>query len=121
MKAVRPRLNEQVEEMLAETVNGLRAALGENLLQVTLYGSHARSTARPDSDIDVLVILRSRTPAEEEIVSRVTYDVMWNHDFVYLVSVLVLNEEKYNRMVEKGYSLASNVEREGIVLWPKAA
>ena len=35
----------------------LRAVFGDRLRGVVLYGSEARGTARPDSDIDLLVLL----------------------------------------------------------------
>lgn len=51
----------QVEGRLAETpardaVNALRAALGERLVAVVLFGSRARGDAHDDSDWDMLVI-----------------------------------------------------------------
>lgn len=71
--------------------------------------------------VEVLVIAISSTPSLEDTVSRLAYDVMWNHDFRYLLSVLVFDEEEYRRSLAEGYSFARNVEREGVVLWPKAA
>lgn len=42
---------------MAGLVGGLRKAFRDELVEVRLYGSRARGTATPDSDIDVLVIL----------------------------------------------------------------
>lgn len=39
----------------------LSAAYGERLHAVVLFGSEARGDARPDSDIDVLVVLETLT------------------------------------------------------------
>lgn len=42
---------------LAEAKARLRATYGDRLRRVVLYGSHARGDARPNSDIDLLVVL----------------------------------------------------------------
>ena len=44
-------------------INLVQQALGDQVISVVLYGSVARGTARPDSDVDLLLILRE-TPAE---------------------------------------------------------
>lgn len=121
MKPRPTRVNPELQSILAEATEALRSALGDELRLIVLYGSYARGTAAPDSDVDLLVVLRSPMPALEETVSRITYDVMWRHDFRFLLAVMVLAEEEYRQMVAKGYSFARNVQREGIVLWRKAA
>jgi len=46
------------DQILGEIKSRLAAALGSRLAGVVLFGSEARGTARPDSDIDLLVLLR---------------------------------------------------------------
>lgn len=46
------------EELLGDIKSRLRAAHGDRLCGVVLYGSEARGDAGPDSDIDVLVLLK---------------------------------------------------------------
>ncbi|MBI3978096.1 MAG: nucleotidyltransferase domain-containing protein [Chloroflexi bacterium] len=121
MSAKRLSLNRELQTMLAEATEGLQTALGDALRQVVLFGSYARGTARPESDVDLLVVLDVVTPELENTVSRVAYDVMWRHDFRLLLSVLVLDEERYRSMIVRSYSLARSIEREGIVLWHRAA
>jgi len=49
--------------VLDELKERLSAAYGERLHAVVLFGSEARGDARPDSDIDVLVVLETLKPA----------------------------------------------------------
>ncbi len=49
---------ENVRAALAEAKARLTEMYGDRLDRVVLYGSHARGDARPDSDVDLLVVLR---------------------------------------------------------------
>ena len=44
--------------ILKEIRAGVTELLGDRLDTIYLYGSHARGNARPDSDIDVLVVIQ---------------------------------------------------------------
>ena len=48
----------RVAAAVADAKAGLVALYGDRLARVVLYGSQARGDARPDSDIDLLVVLR---------------------------------------------------------------
>jgi predicted nucleotidyltransferase len=39
-------------------VQALRDGFGDQLISVVVYGSHARGTAKPGSDVDLLVVVR---------------------------------------------------------------
>jgi predicted nucleotidyltransferase len=45
------------DELLKQVKSVLQNAFGKRLCGVILYGSEARGTAEPDSDIDLLVLL----------------------------------------------------------------
>lgn len=54
-------------ELLHVLRDALRQIYGENLRGVYLYGSYARNTAKPESDLDVLIVLRDFTDYWQEI------------------------------------------------------
>ncbi|QXD16414.1 nucleotidyltransferase domain-containing protein [Rhodocaloribacter litoris] len=56
-----------IRQALDEARQRLEALYGDRLVQAILYGSRARGEARPDSDVDVLVILRGELDLFQEI------------------------------------------------------
>ena len=68
-----------LEEFLRKT----RAALGNNLLEVKLFGSKATGKDQPDSDIDVLVVVKKNGVEIEDRVRDIAFDVNLKHD-VYI-------------------------------------
>ena len=49
---------QQAQKLLREVRTSLEALYGDELSDVRLFGSYARRQANPDSDVDVLVVLR---------------------------------------------------------------
>ena len=47
----------KLQNVLAQLKDGLADIYGERLRGVYLYGSHARGTPDPESDVDVLIVL----------------------------------------------------------------
>ena len=56
-----------IETILNELKRELRSLYGDRLVKLILFGSHARGEANPDSDIDLLAVLKSPVSQVQEI------------------------------------------------------
>lgn len=57
------KMPEAVREDLERFLDLLRREWGDDLVSVVLFGSHARSEARPESDIDLLIVKKNLPPS----------------------------------------------------------
>jgi predicted nucleotidyltransferase len=103
--------DERLAAILAALRRELDRALGHQLAQVVLFGSRARGDARPDSDIDVLIVVRGAVDHADlmrrtsEPVARVSLD----NDVV--VARVFASQSQY----QTGQSaFLRNVRREGV-------
>ena len=92
----------------------LRNRLGDNLVEVRLFGSYARGCARVDSDIDLFVLVRERSPAVEESVSDTAFEA--NLAFDVFISPTVYAEREYDDPVIGDSPFVASVRREGVAL-----
>jgi len=68
-------LSQQESEALGEFSTRIRAALGPNLRELRLFGSKARGDARPDSDLDVLVVVAGDRVGSEDQAIDIAFDI----------------------------------------------
>jgi predicted nucleotidyltransferase len=95
----------------------LGVTLGKNLEQIILYGSRARGDETPESDLDILIVLRKVNPGDKEKVHQIAYRLMWDRGFEPLIALNIIDREYYLLLREAGSSYLGNIQREGKPLW----
>jgi len=101
-----------------------KAALAEIKRQVSalfdvrafiIFGSKARGDAKPDSDIDLLLITgRALEHGERHRISNIITDVNLEHDTLF--SYIDVEEQEWNSKLYSFYPLHANIMREGIAV-----
>ena len=106
------------QEMYLELVSGILRALPSQVIRIVLYGSVAKGTSTPESDVDIAVFVHARLDAEmEDRLSDVVVDMNLKYDKVF--SVIDIDNETYQKW--RGVTpFYQNVDREGVVLWTAA-
>lgn len=106
-----PLSREKLDSILSSLRAGLENLLEGRLAGVYLYGSHARGDARPDSDIDVLVVLEGDFDYSQmlELTSDMAWKLSLENDTV--ISLVFVSKAQFEH-VDTPFLL--NVHRESI-------
>jgi predicted nucleotidyltransferase len=100
--------------ILQELKGSLKSFLGDQLVNIVLFGSMAREDYHDESDIDVAVIVRGLTrKLKGQILDEIAELELKHH---MPLSVLVLSEEEFNHLKKRERRIAQDIEREGIPL-----
>lgn len=108
-----PALPAAIRPLLADLRAALEDLYGDRLVQLVLYGSHARGDTHDESDVDVLVVLKGPVQPGREIrrMGALSFEIGLEHE-VYL-STFPVSDREYR---SKPSSWLQNVRREGVTL-----
>ena len=102
-----------LEKIITEFRQALEKIYGDKLISLVLFGSQARGDATEDSDIDVMVILKSPVSPGDEIFRMGEVKNQINLKYDQLISVLPISVDDF---LCKDTPLLENIRREGIAL-----
>ena len=98
------------QKALDEFVKRASEAYGDRIHGITLFGSVARGTARPDSDIDLLVVVDKEDFRLRRELIGMAFDMLLETGED--ISVKVLSQKDFE--ARKGFSFLRNVISEGV-------
>jgi len=103
--------NPKLRHVLPRLQKELHQILGDRLEGVYLYGSQARGDAKPDSDIDVLIVMSEDFDYFEllEATSDVTWKLSLDHDV--LITRTFITKEQFN---QASTPFLMNLQREAV-------
>lgn len=95
------------------------SAIKANILDIILFGSYARGDFDKDSDIDVLVVLKSKDSKSGDAISAMSDEAMAFTDYDDFLSVVQLSKEQWEEVARLKTAFYRSVSKEGISLWKK--
>ncbi len=109
-----------MQQLIQQYVSNIHDIYGSHLRQIILYGSYARGDFRPNSDIDIMILLDLSDVDIKKYrhqLSDMTFD--FNMDYDVDIKPIAKSEEHYRKWVDN-YPFYSNVNREGVRLYVAA-
>lgn len=100
------------QKALREFKVALRKKFGSRLVLLKLFGSKARGDFHKESDLDVLVVIRNLKSENNRWIWGLVFDILAEKN-VY-ISPLNFSFSKWEEYQQKRFSLARNVEEEGV-------
>jgi len=94
----------------------LATQVGSDVRRVIFFGSRVRGEAREDSDLDVAVVVARRSPELISQLDAISYTIMWDFDFAPIISLKVLDQNRYQAALSQGFAFYRNLEQEGVEL-----
>lgn len=88
-------MNAELNVILRELRRGMEQLYGDRLERLVLFGSRARGDADPDSDIDVLVVLKGSIDPDEEILRGGEASARVSLEYDTHISSTYVSSERY--------------------------
>ena len=107
-------LSTEEKSALKNFKNFLKQILGKQLIELKLFGSKARGDDRPNSDLDLLIIVATDDWHIRDKVYDVATDVLLQMDVC--ISPKVISKSKFVQLCKEGTSFVHNVSKDAITV-----
>ena len=107
-------LTERENQAVNDLVQRLRRRLGEELIEIRLYGSKSRRSDSPESDVDLAIVVRTQTLAVRHCIFEEVSNVILEHDV--LLDVHIVDERHLQELRSLGAPYAKRLDEEGVKL-----
>ena len=109
-----------MQDLMQQYIEEVKKIYGTHICRIILYGSYARGDFRPDSDIDIIILLDMTDldlKSYSQQLSYMTYDFNMDHDLD--IKPIAKSEEHFKKWCEN-YPFYANINKEGVVLYVAA-
>jgi predicted nucleotidyltransferase len=94
----------------------VRERLAHRVLDIRVFGSRTRGEARPDSDLDIIVLLDEASLRDRNQISDLGSDLLLSMDLPFPIAPRVMAKEHFERLKTLERLFAADKERDGIPL-----
>jgi predicted nucleotidyltransferase len=102
------------EKALKEFSRLLRQKIGADLVEIKVFGSKVRGEDSPESDVDVLVILKHIDRKKREIISNIAFEIGLKYEL--FLSTVVYEKDIFYSPLSKETLFYQNVQKEGVLI-----
>jgi predicted nucleotidyltransferase len=107
-------LSEEEKSALREFKSRLQKVLCNQLIELKVFGSKARGDDRPDSDIDILVIVSSDDWHICDTVYEIATDTLLQTDLC--ISPKVISKNRFDQLLEEDSAFVRNIGIDAITI-----
>ena len=114
-------MSQSMNNLLQQYIVHIQKIYGSHLQKVILYGSYARGDFRPDSDIDIMILVAMSDLELKKYSQRLfymTYDFNMDNDLD--IKPIAKSKEHFEKWIVN-YPFYANINREGVVLYGASA
>ncbi len=111
--------NQTIKNILKSFSDEFVKRVKSEIHAIIWYGSTARGDATKESDIDVVIIAQEETDELWKLSNETAAKYSLEYDC--LISIVIISKNRFERMKNIGRLLATNISKEGKILWQRAA